>query len=276
MKLNAKWMMVGAVLTVGAMLQGCSTTTSHPDMNGQSSNIVFPKADSAWPKEGTFPNLESLRLVKPGMTKDQLYHLLGRPHFNEGIAGVREWDYLFKFRTGRGDEVQTCQYKVLYDKNMVSRSYFWMPESCAEFVKQPAAPVAQAPAAAVTLVNSTLGADGLFSFDGWRLEQLQPEGREKLQSLAAQLRGMKQVSRVEVNAYTDRIGSAAYNQDLSMKRAETVRSYLASQGIDSRIVVAKGNGAADPMVQCGSMSKEALAKCLAPNRRVQVSAFGQG
>ena len=57
------------------------------------------------------PNIESLRAVGPGVTKDQLYYLLGRPHFREGYAGVREWDYLFHFRVD--GKVVTCQYLSL-------------------------------------------------------------------------------------------------------------------------------------------------------------------
>lgn len=33
-------------------------------------------------------------MVERGMNKDQLYNLLGRPHFSEGLYGVREWTML--------------------------------------------------------------------------------------------------------------------------------------------------------------------------------------
>src|SRR5690606_5044560 len=43
---------------------------------------------------GSYPNIDNLRQVGDGITRDQLYDLLGRPHFAEGFR-VREWDYLF-------------------------------------------------------------------------------------------------------------------------------------------------------------------------------------
>ena len=45
------------------------------------------------------------------MNKDQIYQLIGRPHFREGLYGVREWDYLFNYR--EDGELKTCQYKTV-------------------------------------------------------------------------------------------------------------------------------------------------------------------
>ncbi|ENM7363121.1 outer membrane protein assembly factor BamE, partial [Escherichia coli] len=45
---------------------------------------------------GTFPNLQSLNQVREGMTKDQLYYLIGRPQYDDGWR-PREWNYLFHF-----------------------------------------------------------------------------------------------------------------------------------------------------------------------------------
>lgn len=274
MKFNSKLVAAAVVLAFGALMQGCSTTSSHPDNSGQSSQIVFPQVEDAWPQQGTFPNLDNLRLVRPGMTKDQLFALLGRPHFNEAFG--HEWDYVFKFRTGKGDEVATCQYKVLYDSNKLAQSFHWKPDSCAQFLQTKRVPAQPAVSVApVVLHDSTLRGDALFGFNGWGLEELSPKGRAELAGLASQLRGMKTLSRVEVVAYSDRIGSDASNLALSQRRAETVRSFLAAQGVNPQVVEARGRGAADPVVQCGKMPRDALIKCLAPNRRVQVKAIGQ-
>jgi outer membrane protein OmpA-like peptidoglycan-associated protein len=53
--------------------------------------------------------------------------------------------------------------------------------------------------------------------------------------------------RLEVDGYTDSIGSEAYNQKLSQERADGVRAYLTSEGISSDIVVAKGFGKENPV-----------------------------
>ncbi|XOT98610.1 outer membrane protein assembly factor BamE, partial [Alcaligenes pakistanensis] len=73
---------------------------------------------------GSYPNIDNLRQVREGVTRDQLYDLLGRPHFAEGFK-VREWDYLFHFNTAQG--IKTCQFKVLFDQDMLGRSFYWQP-----------------------------------------------------------------------------------------------------------------------------------------------------
>ena len=73
-----------------------------------------------------------------------------------------------------------------------------------------------------------------------------------------------------ITGYTDRIGSSAYNQKLSERRAVAVRTYLASKGVDAVRLKAQGKGEADPVVTCTDRQLPALIKCLEPNRRVEV------
>ncbi|VEI45321.1 lipoprotein [Actinobacillus equuli] len=51
------------------------------------------------------------------MNKDQLYNLIGRPHFEEGLYGVREWDYAFNYReTVNTKFVNTKFYLTKYER----------------------------------------------------------------------------------------------------------------------------------------------------------------
>lgn len=79
-------------------------------------------------QQGTFPNVENLKLVKPGITKDQLYALLGRPQYDDGWR-PREWNYLLHFNTpGYGNnDVTTCQFKVLFDEHSIAQTFYWHP-----------------------------------------------------------------------------------------------------------------------------------------------------
>lgn len=254
----------GAALVLAA---GCTSTVSRGiGDDGRAAEVVFPDIErDATQPEGTFPNLDNLRAVGAGLTKDQLYDLLGRPHFREGLFAVREWDYVFNFRSGGG--VTTCQYKVIFDKDYRARSFHWKPAACAAMIAPAAtgtAPQVAAPARATRQFR--LSADALFAFDGI---DLQPEGRREIARLVSQLEGAR-YERIEVVGHTDRLGSPAYNQRLSEKRAEAVRGALVAQGVAPSRVVASGRGETQPVVQCDRSAKSALIACLAPNRRVDI------
>lgn len=122
--------LISLALFAGVALAGCGTLSQVNDQ-GQTDEPVFPKVEDVNFHTGTFPNLENLRKVTDGVTRDQVYSLLGSPHFSEGFK-VREWDYLFHFNTDSG--VQTCQYKILFDKDKLARSFYWAPEACADLV----------------------------------------------------------------------------------------------------------------------------------------------
>jgi OOP family OmpA-OmpF porin len=132
------WAVVCVVCALG--LTGCFTTSTISDKvsnEGVANSVVFPDIErDAWVKAGTFPSLESLQRIQPGMTKSQLYPLIGYPHFKEGFLGVREWDYIFKFAAvPAGGEAVTCQYKVLFDKDSLARSFHWLPLNCEDRIK---------------------------------------------------------------------------------------------------------------------------------------------
>jgi len=259
-------------------LQGCSSYVSKGITDdGKATEVVFPSIDDdAWLKEGTFPNLDNLRAVSPGVTKDQLYDLLGRPHFREGLAGPREWDYIFHFRKAGGG-VTTCQYKAIFDKDYKAQTFHWLPAGCGDVLAARPVPVAERPAGAAPAAprKITLGADGLFRFDGSSLADLLPEGRRKLEALAAEIKGsVKSVDAVKVTGHTDRLGSNAYNNALSLARANTVRNYLAQSGVPAQNVQVQGKGESEPKVQCTQTRRAELIECLAPNRRVEIEVFG--
>ena len=135
----------GIAVGIAALLalQACGTSTVSKGISddGVASEVVFPAQKDAWLEQGTFPNLENLRRIAPGVTKDQLSDFVGRPHFSEGLGAVREWDYIFHFRTPTG--IKTCQYKAIFDKNVVAQSFHWLPTDCADMLKVAAAPLAE-------------------------------------------------------------------------------------------------------------------------------------
>ena len=120
--------LIGAAALASLMLAGCGTL-SKVDEAGRTDEPVWPELESIYVKQGTYPNLDNLRQVHAGMTRDQLYHLLGSPHFLEGFK-TQEWDYLFHINTAEGEKA--CQYKVLFDKDLIAQSFYWKPAECAD------------------------------------------------------------------------------------------------------------------------------------------------
>lgn len=139
----------------------------------------------------------------------------------------------------------------------------------APVVEEPApAPVACTPQSETV----TVGAEKLFGFDKANLKD---EGKAALDEAAAKIKANPEIKAVIVTGHTDRIGSDAYNQKLSERRAKQVAEYLVSQGVDSSIISSEGKGESEPVVQCaGNKATKKLISCLQPNRRVEIRAEG--
>jgi outer membrane protein OmpA-like peptidoglycan-associated protein len=106
--------------------------------------------------------------------------------------------------------------------------------------------------------------DVLFGFNQYNLK---PEAREKLAKVSGILLAYPNL-KLQVEGYTDNIGSDEYNQKLSQERADTVRDYLASQGVSSGNISAAGYGENDPLADNSTASGRA------ENRRVQLVVSG--
>jgi OOP family OmpA-OmpF porin len=113
----------------------------------------------------------------------------------------------------------------------------------------------------------------LFDFDK---SVLKPEGKSMLDELARELDGAK-YDVIVATGHADRIGSNAYNQKLSERRANVVKTYLVSKGIPANSINASGKGESQPKTRPGDckgrVSKKLIA-CLQPDRRVDVEVTG--
>ena len=129
------------------------------------------------------------------------------------------------------------------------------------------APVAATPAPApapVAAQKVTYAADAFFDFDK---SVLKPEGRAKLDDLVSKIKGINLEVIIAVG-HTDSVGSDAYNQKLSVRRAEAVKAYLVSKGIERNRIYTEGKGEKQPVAD--NRTAEGRAK----NRRVEVEVVG--
>ena len=115
----------------------------------------------------------------------------------------------------------------------------------------------------------TLSADALFAFDGGDIAAITQDGRSKLDAVTADVMRSGDLTSITVAGYTDRLGSAAYNRDLSERRALSVQRYLQGKGVTVPIQ-ARGYGPASPGSDCRMKDRRALIECLAADRRVEL------
>jgi OOP family OmpA-OmpF porin len=124
----------------------------------------------------------------------------------------------------------------------------------------------------------TLEAKALFDFDK---AVLKPEGKAAIdREVVSRLQNVSKLELVLVTGHTDRIGTQAYNQRLSERRANAVRDYLVSQGVPRDKIETLGMGKTQPVpgVVCNQpypKERKALIECLAPNRRVEIEVKGE-
>ncbi len=127
-------------------------------------------------------------------------------------------------------------------------------------------PKAQPVAVPLAPIKTTFPASALFDFDK---SVLKPDGKKALDDLLAKIKGID-VDVIVVVGHTDSKGSDAYNQKLSVRRAESVKSYLVSQGVPVARVRTEGRGESAPVAS--NDTEEGRAQ----NRRVEVTVLPVG
>jgi len=176
------------------------------------------------------------------------------------------------------------------------RAGYWTPalaiaECDPDLVAKPAAEPAPAPAPAVeappapapepapvgpqkaAFEKFTFSAETLFAFDK---ADIRADAAGILDDVVDKMHRYPEVELIVVTGHTDRIGTEAYNQKLSDRRAAAVRNYLVNKGVDAGRVQSVGRGESEPVVACGNIkgkenrSNKALIQCLQPNRRVVI------
>ena len=145
----------------------------------------------------------------------------------------------------------------------------------AEVIKQetvPATPLVPNLGPDKPALRVTIQAEALFDFNK---SDLRADGKKTLDDeVVAKMKAHPEVEVLLVTGHADRIGSDKYNQALSERRANSVKSYLVGQGVESNRIEAVGKGESEPVVECNDIkgaqnrSNKKLVECLQPNRRV--------
>ena len=132
-----------------------------------------------------------------------------------------------------------------------------------------ATPAPAAPPAQPTSEKVTFAADAFFDFDK---STLKPEGKAKLDDLVSKL-GSINLEVIIAVGHTDSIGTVAYNQKLSVRRAESVKAYLVGKGVEANRIYTEGKGKSQPIAPNTINGKDNPAG-RAKNRRVEIEVVG--
>ena len=139
-----------------------------------------------------------------------------------------------------------------------------MPKCDGWIAPKPPAPKPAAAAPAVTQSKITLQADTLYDFDK---STLKPEGKATLDKIAADLSKIKLEVIIAVGN-TDSVGTDAYNMALGQRRAQSVKDYLVSKGVDQSRIYTESKGKSNPV------ASNATAEGRAKNRRTDIEVVG--
>jgi OOP family OmpA-OmpF porin len=134
------------------------------------------------------------------------------------------------------------------------------PELFPEVAEAPPAPP---PPPMPVYEKHTVSATALFDFDK---SVLKPAGKEAIHGIDEEIKSSEaKVIDINVVGHTDSVGTEEYNQQLSVRRANAVKDYMVSEGIDPGIIDVKGMGESEPV------ASNATAEGRAQNRRVEIS-----
>ncbi|QWD72005.1 OmpA family protein [Polynucleobacter sp. MG-5-Ahmo-C2] len=149
------------------------------------------------------------------------------------------------------------------DGTLCWRDNSWTPATAAKGCDG-ALTAAAGAASGVSQSKITLQADTLYDFNK---SDLKPEGKATLDKIAKDLSKIKLEVIIAVGN-TDSVGTDAYNMALGQRRAQSVKTYLTSKGVDGSRIYTESKGKSNPV------ASNATAEGRAKNRRTDIEVVG--
>ena len=183
---------------------------------------TFPPLSHATRRQGVFVPATNIALVAPGLKKSEVYTLLNVPHFNEGLIGVRKWNYIINFYTGHADEFRQCQYQIRYDRHVRVESAWWRDAECVALYEQALAK--RKPAVeyvhdkVATIVNDDKPIKTLSFTFAFNKSEIDAAGHQVI-ATAVNEATHGSYRRIVVSGFTDTVGATNYNDGLAARRA---------------------------------------------------------
>lgn len=232
-------------------------------------NVDFPEQSTSYLKQVPRYDIQNIALLDVGLNKDQIRHILGNPHFKEGIFSKR-WNYVVDILNENG-VYQRCEVQFEFEKS-IAQQMKWKDRICEQ---QYLSAVQQKPSQLKQL------ADKMVERQQMQASILFPLNKSDLISafkinpyFSKVIQSINQSSgNVWVEGYTDMLGNSEYNKKLSLARANTIANHLVENGIEAERIKVYGFGQTTKFKDCTGISfekKTTLDECLQLNRRVNI------